>query len=1482
MIDVLDGIADSIWFEPLGEAGDGTEFLLRKGGSINEYHQVKRQHGAEGRWTLGALGSKAILSNFFDKLNDPTAVCVFVSSHAAYQLGELTERARSATSWEEFERHFLSADQHSTNFNQLRSYWKNCSPPETYRRLKSIRVKSIDEETLQATVECRIAPLVEGATPEGAAAILAQYVLDNVHQQLTAYDIWRHLESQNCRRREWGKDPRVLAGVENLNRRYLVPIREEAIGSNPIPRVETLTAIEKLTSSQGKRGVLLTGEAGVGKSGVMLQVAESLSGLGWPLLAFRIDRLESTLLPDKVGEQIGLPASPAQVLASVAQGRDCALIIDQLDAVSMASGRHPDFFECIREIIKQALVYPGMHLVLGCRKFDIDNDYRLRSLTGDEGVADVVAIRRLPHDTVREVVTDFGLDASRLSNTQLELLSIPLHLSLLAEVASDTSVDALDFETAKDLYDRYWERKQTLTSQHLGREPQWTRVIDTLCDYMSEKQVLSVPVVLADDFTKDAKAMASEHVLALDSGRYAFFHESFFDYAFARRFAARGMRLVPFLLGDEQHLFRRAQVRQILLHERDYDQQTYLDDLRSLLISPDIRFHLKHVAFRLLASFTRPTIEEWNFIAPFLEDPTDPRSLEVWNVLHSSPPWFNLIDSLGIIEKWLDKLDEERVNRTVMLLSSVQKQMSTRVAQLIKPYIGASEEWNDRQVLLTQWGNLSSSREFFDHFLRLIDEGVLDNARGPIAMNSDFWDLSYSLPKEHPEWAAEVVGHYLNRRLTIIVDAGLLDSPESVHYMFVSRPDSQYFTETAKGAPVKFVEQVLPFMLRAMELTAMPRDEPPWPDQLWWYRSYSGAFGANETLLDAMEIALRTLAKDDPDRFAPIAAELSQSKFETAQFLLVRAFAANGCRFADEAVEYLCQDPMRLKTGYAGDEHWATRLLLQATTPYCSEEKLARLEDVVLNYYPSWERKADRRRARGFAQLTLLDGFASSRQSARVKQRMSEWQRKFTGIKIEEPVGGFSGFVGSPIPDHAAEKMTDEQWLKAIARHDHSDVETRIVGKKFIGGAEQLAHLMENHAKKDPARFARLACVFPDGTNACYLDAVLRGVADAGLDQKTACDLLEHCHRSSHRLSGRWVCRLISKLAQAPLPDSILDMVAWYAVEDPDPEVELWRTDAGSGRMYYNGSIEAAAINSVRGSAAETIASLIFHDGSRIRKFLPVLERMVSDPSIAVRSSVAGALTSVMKHDRELAANLFLRLCDTEDDLLKTRYIERFLYYGLQTHFSELSTILDRMISSDLGEAVVAGSRLACLSSLLVEEAQGMAHYCLSGSEAHRVGAAGVFASNLHQARFSSFCEKALIGLFNDSSEKVRSEAANCFRYFKGQLLGEHVDLVNAFVKSEAFNNCHRELFRALEETTAQLPDVTCTASERFFDIVGPAAADLRTHTAAESSVVTSLLIRVYKQSNDHTVQARCLDLIDRLTQMNVYGLDDAVSQFER
>jgi ATP-dependent Clp protease ATP-binding subunit ClpA len=226
------------------------------------------------------------------------------------------------------------------DFATLRSLWGNCLSEEAFERLRRINTKTIDESLLSEMVEVRLETLIEGDTTT-ITEVLFRLALDRMHQELGEHDLTRHLEERSFRRRNWANDDLVLAKLEEANLRYLSPIRDELISTVSILREETSAVLSSLTSTNGRRGILLVGEAGVGKSGVVMQALEKLREQKVPILAFRVDRLDPTPLPNDIGRQLELPGSPVAVLASVAQGQECVLIIDQLDAVSLASGRHP-------------------------------------------------------------------------------------------------------------------------------------------------------------------------------------------------------------------------------------------------------------------------------------------------------------------------------------------------------------------------------------------------------------------------------------------------------------------------------------------------------------------------------------------------------------------------------------------------------------------------------------------------------------------------------------------------------------------------------------------------------------------------------------------------------------------------------------------------------------------------------------------------------------------------------------------------------------------------------------------------------------------------------------------------------------------------------------------------------------------------------------------------------------------------------------
>jgi hypothetical protein len=682
----------------------------------NEWHQVKRA-STLGHWSNADLASEGVLQAFSSKLSMGDR-CTFVSSVAAHQLRELSDRARGSQDFAEFESAFLATKKWSELFDALCATWEQ-SRTVVYDALKRVSVRVVDEEELRARVRDRIALHIEGNF-ENAADVLRGFIDQSIYKELRAGDIWDRLRERGYRPRDLAADTDLRFRIETRSESFVESVRSLLIAGRPIPRAESGQVTDWLL--QGRR-VLVTGGAGSGKSTVLSLVAQDAMSRGWPVMPLRLDRIGPGETAEALGGEIGLHASPVIALAGVAAGSDSLLILDQLDAVSLVAGARSNQFDLVAELVAQASRQPGMHIVLSCRHFDLDNDFRLMSLATAEGTQRV-EVSVLDEATVGKVLGWLGISPDSFPEPMRELLRVPQHLALFALLAKGQVVDA-SLRSLKDLYDRFWVMQASRLRARLNNDTRWLDTIDLLCDEIARRQELFIPLPRLDERSEEAQALASEGLIVVEGNRVGFFHETFFDYAFARRFVGTGQSIKE-LLNPPQDLFRRRQVRQILAHERDTDRASYLQDLHFLIHGEPVRSHLREVAIASLTLVGEPTAEEWAILAPLLEDPDDWRSSRAWQVVRSNPSFFDLADADGSWKRWLASEDQRIVNGSLWALSSMVEAQGSRVAELLRPYVNQSPDWNARLRWVFRLAKLRSSREMVDLVLALIQGGGFD------------------------------------------------------------------------------------------------------------------------------------------------------------------------------------------------------------------------------------------------------------------------------------------------------------------------------------------------------------------------------------------------------------------------------------------------------------------------------------------------------------------------------------------------------------------------------------------------------------------------------------------------------------------------------------------------------------------------------------------------------------------------------------
>ena len=332
----------------------------------------------------------------------------------------------------------------------------------------------------------------------------------------------------------------------------------------------------------------------------------------------------------------------------------------------------------------------------------------------------------------------------------------------------------------------------------------------------------------------------------------AFFHEAFFDYAFARRWIRRGESLLEFLLAGAQELFRRAQVRQILAHLREEDPDRYLREVTDVLASDQVRFHIKGVVLGLLHSLSyRP-----------------PRSGRRWKrcsarswysrtgsgALSRSVGWFDRLLVEGKLEVWLSSEDDQLRGRAVDIMVSAVKARVAEVTELLRP-LRREKDFPNLLLWLARFAPIEQSRDLFELLLEAANAGDTDGHEG------ELWLDIHGLAEAEPGWAVELLHAYLAERPTALQLGGngkVVDLDSSDHGLL------ELVSKAAADAPRQFCDLLLGYLLKVMAATSEGGDAPI-RDGHFSHRYWrADIHRLDDALLYGMRDALAAIAAEAP------------------------------------------------------------------------------------------------------------------------------------------------------------------------------------------------------------------------------------------------------------------------------------------------------------------------------------------------------------------------------------------------------------------------------------------------------------------------------------------------------------------------------------------------------------------------------------------------------------------------------------------
>jgi len=1442
------------------ELADGSEFTyVNEHGDIS-VTQVKRQNNITDHWTIAALRGRGVLA----------AAARHVAAGREFHFSSMTPSgalrvmaglSRQSADAQQFMAHQLTPQLRPT-FDELTAANVFGSAEAAWQTLRGMWIEIEVEEQLVMTNAMLAEVSLEGATGDLMAVAIGAVLLDNLRTRMTRRELLDALTRDGITARDSVARRTSHEQVVATTRSWRGTIERELL-SPPIERPEAATLVDLMVTT---RLALVVGAGGGGKSSVLYQAARDFEAQDAEVLAFRVDRRGAFGSTIELGIQLGLSTSPVAALRMAADGRDAFLIIDQLDAVSLASGRLSERYDVIADLIQEATAVDGVRVILACRLFDVENDHRIRKLDARNDV-ERLTVEPLPGEAVTDAVSAMGLDPDLLTATQRALLRSPLNLVLLETMADQPG--ALNFTSRGSLFEAFWQRKEQ-TSEERRPGTLFNDVLARIANTASDQQTLSVSVEILGpgDFIKHARVLASEQVIAIEDDRVSFFHETFFDFTFARQWLSRQQSMVEFLCAQEQELFRRAQVRQILELLRERDPDRFRTEVEALLNSADVRFHIKETVVAVFANVSAPTFEDVELVLRLAEKEST-LTKRLWLQI-ARPTWFGPFHTHGHIEAWLDSDDAALRDRSVNWMGNAGAEHGAEVADLLK----ARNQSPDYVMWLrwvTQRADLHHHRRLFELLLDAVRSGEINPA------DQNLWLSAHELAEHQPLWAIEM----LRACFVESPSALALGSDGKVSLLGMHEYGATQMIEAAcKAEPQAFAEALVPHLLAVMEATHYDRHERDLLRDRHFslrLRTESSYGDVDDALYNGAADALGEWAQTSPETIESMLQSLAANEHDAAQSLLYRALIAGAATFAPWAAELILQGGNRLEAGYLSDAHWLSREVVEAIAPIISDEVHLQLEGQLRDLRATYQSPNLHHRLRsfGYTAFKFLSALDRDRLTPLGLRRLQEYQRKFDSDVPESPTGIISYTVRSPIGGQATGKMSNAQWLQAMGKHHNDD---RDFGSE-VGGARELAEQLKGRTAEDPLRFAGLAMQLTSATNEAYPGAILRGFGEASIPeeaQHAVFDAIRHVMSLGLDDCDRWLdWALRHLLDEAPL--DIVGMVLDRALHAPDPvdnsPVFVRRDDQRPGRdMFQNG------INTSRGSLAESLGDLLVHDpdGSRTELVAPHLVELASDPVLSVRACVAHTIAACLRHARPTAYEAFERLIEADDLLLASDMLDDLMIYIGNADPEVIDPVIDRMLSSTDAEVRRVGGSMAAFAALQWERPAAMER-ALAGDVEVRSGLAGVCAARVDRSADSELVLATLRRLMHDEDDEVRKEVGSLAGHLRGDDLRPYAEILTDLIASPSYVHATGQLLITLQEAPDKVDDLVDLAVHRFLDIHGDAVADMRTGAAGDAHYISDLVVRGLAQTRDRGRITALLDILDRLLELGVYGVDRAI-----
>jgi len=1008
---------------------------------------------------------------------------------------------------------------------------------------------------------------------------------------------------------------------------------------------------------------LLVGNAGMGKSVILKDLLKDLQKQKIPVIGLKSDRTYAKSIIE-LEKKVPLGESFEKTILAVRDHFDqVVILIDQLDALSQSLSANREFLDTYNLLIHSLSKISGVRIIISVRTYDLNYDVDLHVYKNQK----IINVKLLEIDQVKSIFQKLGLNSNNVSAKLIELLRVPLNLDIFCSIYK-SSLNLGSIKTLQDLYNEFWKQKIINPQNPNGKTLNCKKAVQAIADNIDSVSRDNINTTnLFEKFTSEFQYLKSNNILTGKEPEIHFFHQTFFDYVFAKQFIDSKKSILAYIQEKEQGLFIRSRIKMIISFLKETDKNEYIRVLSKIIFSNKLRFHIKLLLINTLGFENNLIEEEKKFVKSKILSNNKFKIIFLESVF--SPAWYKFLADEKYIEKFLivkeNRLD--RIFRSSLIkkvkietffkskISYIPFEERKELLQNICFKIVLNQFEYDRNFaleLIEKLPDFENKPRFIIrllYFLKIWDNPIAFNLfeKFSIEVEKDrfqYYKIIEDAASFNIDWVFDKFRYVINLKLDLVKSVN--DKPN------IEFEDTQLLEKLIKIDPVKTFVFCLDIIKSLVEKTSTQIDDKSlYIDLTYWFFDYdrSSIFhGYYDKVLQILIDITNSLSKQQNSTYLQFVQQHLNCNSQTLLCVLIHGFISNPNQQINQIFNFILI--FNKKNGFnenSGKVHFFMRKLLYVAYPIFSQEQKDVVNNILLAITAKWEteiffdeklNQQALRKSYGYTKYLYLKSIPISEINAQplLKKVFQELDRKPFARNFcdSEPNKFRSMGVPPPLSQKTYKRMKCSDWEKSFVKFNTD--KTFWENGSIKGSMLEHSRAFQKEVSERPDYFYLFIEKLIDD-NIVPHDYILKGLE--GLKEA--------------KYDADKIKQLYKKVIFFPLSDENTLYMVWLSdcfIKNIDFDIANFLCNLALTHKdpETNTDPDSQSLNSVRGAAtcriiemnSPVFADLIFSTLGKI---------IEKEKIIGVKISIALHLALLLNINKEKTLNLFLNLVKTKE-----------------------------------------------------------------------------------------------------------------------------------------------------------------------------------------------------------------------------------------